>query len=58
MSSGNDRMHFHMGCGECLQSRRRVVQCVSGVLLRSEVKSGTTRAGREQPRREEDRDES
>ncbi|TCK17317.1 hypothetical protein DFR30_0545 [Thiogranum longum] len=58
MSSDNDRMRFHMGCGERLQSRRWIVRCVSGVLPGSEIKSGANIAGREQPRREEDRDES
>ncbi|GEM_PF-4151917 len=58
MSSDDNRMHFHMGCGECLQSRRWIVRCVSGVLLHSEDKPVTDRTGHEQPRREEDRDES
>ncbi len=28
MSSENNRVRFHMGCGERLQSRRRVLRCI------------------------------
>ena len=58
MSADDNRMRFHMGCGERLQSRRWIVRCVSGALLGTEAKPVTDRTGRQQPRREEDRDES
>jgi len=58
MSSGNNRLRFHMGCGERLQSRHRIVRCVYGALLRAEIKSGAGKAKHGEPQREEDRDES
>lgn len=58
MSSDDNRMRFHMGCGERLQSRRWIVRCVSGALLRSEVKPVTGSTERQQTRCEEDRDKS
>jgi len=57
MNSGDNRLRFHMGCGERLQSRRWIVRCVPGVLQTGE-KSGACKTKHEQPRREEDRDES
>jgi hypothetical protein len=58
MSSDSNRLRFHMGCGERLQSRRWIVRCISGAQLRTRVKPGTDRAKHEKSRREEDRDES
>jgi len=58
MSSDDNRLRFHMGCGERLQSRRWIVRCMSGALLCTGMKSGTGRTKHEQPRHEEDRNES
>jgi hypothetical protein len=58
MSSDDNRLRFHMGCGERLQSRRWIVRCISGALLRTDMKPGAGRTKHEQTRREEDRDES
>jgi len=58
MNSDNNRLRFHMGCGECLQSRQWIVRCVSGVLLRAEVKPDSSRVKQDSPRREEDRSQS
>ena len=58
MSSESNRLRFHMGCGERLQSRHWIVRCISGALLRTRMKPGPDRAKHEQPGREEDRDES
>ncbi len=55
MNSDNSRLHFHMGCGECLQSRHRIVQCVSGVLVRTEVKPESCKSKHDARRREADR---
>lgn len=57
MSSDDNRMCFHMGCGERLQSRRWIVRCVSGALLQREVSPVTDRT-EQQPGHEEDRDKS
>ncbi len=38
MSSGNSRVRFHMGCGECLQSRWWVVRSIGAAAPRSVVK--------------------
>ena len=58
MNSDDGRLHFHMGCGECLQSRRRIVRCASGVSLRNGAKPGTGKAKHDSGRREEVREES
>jgi hypothetical protein len=58
MSSGNNRLRFHMGCGERLQSRRRIVRCVYGALLRTETKPGSGKARHGQRQQEGGRDET
>lgn len=58
MNSGNNRLRFHMGCGERLQSRRSIVRSVYGALLRAETRSGAGKAKHGQRQREEDRDGS
>ena len=58
MSSDSRRLHFHMGCGERLQSRRWIVRCVSGSLLCTGVKSGAGKTKHDPRQREEDREGS
>ncbi len=55
MSSDNSRLRFYMGCGECLQSRHWIVQCVSGVQRRTGVKPESCKSKRDVQRREADR---
>lgn len=57
MSSDNNRLRFHMGCGERLQSRRRIVRCVSGVLLQSGAKPASCKS-KTGTRQRGERDES
>jgi len=57
MSSDNNRLRFHMGCGERLQSRRRIVRCISGILLQSGAKPASCKS-KTGTRQRGERDES